>query len=1194
MQVLQNQAEVMVICISQINMAQISSRFIGILLFSSLYYISNGNYCRRQKAIWYTETVCTCWFWWSCTHYRSVSRVSYTYERYCCPGWQGYSCQTPICSPSCQNGGTCVSPFKCSCPSGYKGDICTGLADCSHTKPCYPGTCYGGRGCECTIGFTGRTCLTLNSDKFKPLIERINSTFTYHSFTKNRDVYNYMADATNRIDGDIVWTNQNKFNQLEFDLEAYLDTETVFPNNPPVPSYITEARLGIVAASVKIIHEKLRRGERYIANETTLTCSGVSDVQPISDKSFKCYKKEPYIIQFDSGDRYKLKYSITTGGFRKLRNTYLRTQTYSGISEENSMEFWFDYDEPNHCTEDYSCTSNESPLQLEEDITKELPENPTKFPTYEPKDPGVYSVIIEVNDRANNSKYARRFVIYDKTSEISTSEIHRLYATSASNDTNFSWKTKFDKNIDLSWTSHFLNEVHEKGHFLTKILDYTPRLSDNIDRVDYKKILPKFDDTEGARNKMAITNINSIVRFETNHGKVSTKIPQHGWVSVSPIRENFSFTLDEIQIQDGDSHQFWVRAFDIMGNTKVDSTVVHFDSSEPLIYEPKIRLNLKDGKYPFSSSVVVSAKDEHSGIKKVSFKFKIKHTDEVRSEHMFDMLIKTREYCNKLPKECYCVRMGDCFMIDTKLEINNCWMKVPIDDIGNDVYVLEITVFNSAMLQSSITKEIGMVRNINGVQDYFSPSNITVLKTTDTSVSIKWIQAPTCYERAGIWIILFRPDNSTKIFKVHKEATTFDLTGLSATTSYWFKMTTYYGNDTHYVSSSVPTKFAFVTTEEEVGLSSGGVGGLVAGFLLLLIVVIVVLVFLGRTGRLQPAKQQVTAGIRTIRNTIRERRATPSGINYRAFVSKEYDDIYFYGGMDIKGEKSWILSRKDISLESELTRGRFAIIYLAQYYTHQEAIKVVAKALKDEQGKFFSNELKSKRAGRFSNLTTSLLSDIDITEDESEVDVSNSEDVLGLNNFTYSEADDIDLDDEDEATLLDETITDLPESIKNKYKLQEQTVSILIQPDKTIDHVDKNKTVCEKEATIAPTDVNKNFMKTTDDNKEKILDQIEKVDGEIKETEVKVNDEERPEIEKVTGKIDYEAERKYFDIQSPEVRDIINQWESKGIQDPNTNLSFASNIRSKNHIKKGMLEGTHLTCIWLQESVEAEKTAHHQ
>lgn len=101
----------------------------------------------------------------------------------------------------------------------------------------------------------------VRSQKFKPLIERINSTFTYHSFTQKRDVYNYMADATNRTAGDIVWTNQNKFNQLEFDLEAYVDTSTVFPNNPSLPSYIMETKLGIVAASVKIIHEKLRKGK---------------------------------------------------------------------------------------------------------------------------------------------------------------------------------------------------------------------------------------------------------------------------------------------------------------------------------------------------------------------------------------------------------------------------------------------------------------------------------------------------------------------------------------------------------------------------------------------------------------------------------------------------------------------------------------------------------------------------------------------------------------------------------------------------------------------------------------------------------------------------------------------------------------------------------------------------------------------
>ncbi|VDI36681.1 Hypothetical predicted protein, partial [Mytilus galloprovincialis] len=160
------------------------------------------------------------------------------------------------------------------------------VADCSHTKPCYPGRCYGGSGCSCTNGFSGASCLELKSQKFKPLIERINSTFTYHSFTKNKDAYNYMADATNRTDGDVVWTNQNKFNQLEFDLEAVVDTKTVFPDNPPEPSYIMESKLGIVAASVKIIHEKLGTNGIYTAKEKTLSCPGVSTNQPISDQRF--------------------------------------------------------------------------------------------------------------------------------------------------------------------------------------------------------------------------------------------------------------------------------------------------------------------------------------------------------------------------------------------------------------------------------------------------------------------------------------------------------------------------------------------------------------------------------------------------------------------------------------------------------------------------------------------------------------------------------------------------------------------------------------------------------------------------------------------------------------------------------------------------------------------------------------------
>ena len=45
-------------------------------------------------------------------------------------------------------------------------------------------------------------------------------------------------------------------------------------------------------------------------------------------------------------------------------------------------------------------------------------------------------------------------------------------------------------------------------------------------------------------------------------------------------------------------------------------------------------------------------------------------------------------------------------MFDTTLDIDNCWMKGPIDNIQNDVYLLEITIYNSAMLSDSVTEEV--------------------------------------------------------------------------------------------------------------------------------------------------------------------------------------------------------------------------------------------------------------------------------------------------------------------------------------------------------------------------------------------------------------------------------------------------------------------------------------------------------
>jgi len=108
--------------------------------------------------------------------------------------------------------------------------------------------------------------ISVTSNGFKPTVEKINSTFTYHSYTTNRDEYNYATDVTNREDADVIWTNQNKFNVLEFNLETRVNEQLTFGNIPPRPSYIRTNKFGIVYAGVNIKHEKLR-DSKYICTK---------------------------------------------------------------------------------------------------------------------------------------------------------------------------------------------------------------------------------------------------------------------------------------------------------------------------------------------------------------------------------------------------------------------------------------------------------------------------------------------------------------------------------------------------------------------------------------------------------------------------------------------------------------------------------------------------------------------------------------------------------------------------------------------------------------------------------------------------------------------------------------------------------------------------------------------------------------
>ncbi|XP_033096542.1 uncharacterized protein LOC117100827 [Anneissia japonica] len=113
------------------------------------------------------KTNCGFWGWSRCTtysrRYSRAYRIGYysTYSRnyFCCTGWaeDGLGgCPIPICSPQCGVGGTCVSPDRCSCRSGFSGLRCSDINECNENNGGCQHLCVNTEGsyyCQCYMGY---------------------------------------------------------------------------------------------------------------------------------------------------------------------------------------------------------------------------------------------------------------------------------------------------------------------------------------------------------------------------------------------------------------------------------------------------------------------------------------------------------------------------------------------------------------------------------------------------------------------------------------------------------------------------------------------------------------------------------------------------------------------------------------------------------------------------------------------------------------------------------------------------------------------------------------------------------------------------------------------------------------------------------------------------------------------------------
>lgn len=230
---------------------------------------------------------------------------------------------------------------------------------------------------------------------------------------------------------------------------------------------------------------------------------------------------------------------------------------------------------------------------------------------YTPPEVGMYSVLVEIADKANNTKYSRRLVLYDPNSEItiSNSTDRKLYATSAVRETGYNWQSNTqDSNghgppLTISWKNHFENKVHTQRYLLNKVKPF-PNLAypDFFRTINVSNVL---DDHEGKRTTAPVSNTLGIVKAEfvykkdKNGGRTLPEFPTSGWVQVADfLTQSQSINVSRA---DGDTVRVWVRVTDCLENTVIDTTDVNIDSSPPKVGVKDLQRNIINGTFPFSS-----------------------------------------------------------------------------------------------------------------------------------------------------------------------------------------------------------------------------------------------------------------------------------------------------------------------------------------------------------------------------------------------------------------------------------------------------------------------------------------------------------------------------------------------------------------------------------------------------------------
>ncbi|XP_033097255.1 uncharacterized protein LOC117101388, partial [Anneissia japonica] len=478
-------------------------------------------------------------------------------------------------------------------------------------KACFPGTCDEVGSCSCYNGFRGNTCLE-----------------TY----LQPDLYDFVGFLT---DGQRNITTLSDAQHITFTNEHFPKQFTISWTSEfrrpivDLPPYVLRWYFGIASVEAQIV---LGSGGSITEQVAQPTCSSrVSRDFPV--RRHECEETVHLSLedhQIKTGDIIRATVRISTGGNRVIinrdaedesRETY-RTDYFQnrGGRAVDYLTFTFDLDDPYHCITSYECQS--TMLHLESDVTTEnyilvrwsdwvdsvsgigeftlklyrieiqgstlkevKEESELKFTDQSEMqvdlllpDPGLYSLILEVRDRAMNTKLARRFVLFDNVNPPQLRFENPIVVRSASGD-EINWLTSIENvKLLLDWGSRFWSRfVHENS------------LLNEID--EYVGVNVEYDQFNGTRGRPSVNNNMGIIRFEI----ISTIIRGDSIINRQYLNVHLNitheFTYNADEIQNGDELVFLVIAWDIFNRSVEDSKSIKVESTPPEIINSSVLQN---------------------------------------------------------------------------------------------------------------------------------------------------------------------------------------------------------------------------------------------------------------------------------------------------------------------------------------------------------------------------------------------------------------------------------------------------------------------------------------------------------------------------------------------------------------------------------------------------------------------------